>query len=483
MYDMGIYLSGKEYINGDFILVLEFNKSYNRFEIKRIPIDRSLKHKEVYEKLCRMREDKSLLLEDLVNYFRKEIPDYTSLNYCFPYDYSNSYIRYVNVFEYMEDEIKKSKESESENHNQKSSFVGFNMKRWLNAYDYYQTLNKIKNNDDIKVWSSEAIGWTNIEYVVNNDLNVYVSTNFAYGWSSYFHLTLRYKDLLIIPYTDIIHYYHADIKEYRRCTRSYHVKRESWEHLFKYLEGASNLMLLNSNEFVRKYIVCEIDDVLRCLKTMQCDIHNKYWGIVERLTIKKSIPIASGWDMSEYEVKDYLDNRSEMDFGFVVGKIEAVKDVLLDSLNKLRDVYDKVDDIEGQIYGIINLIYPDVKEKADELSSILKGKEDEKLEKKTKLAELENDFKPIQEKCEDYIHQEEEKLPKDDSLSHENRQKRINDAIKQFKKDNPEYEKLKNEIEEKKKELSQIENDIIKIENFKDPLDSFLKEYQDSISS
>ena len=432
-----------------------------------------------------MREDKSLLLEDLVNYFRKEIPDYTSLNYCFPYDYTNSYIRYVNVFEYMEDEIKKSKESESENHNQKSSFVGFNMKRWLNAYDYYQTLNKIKNNDNIKVWSSEAIGWTTFEYIINNDLNVYVSTNFAYGWSSYFHLSLKYKGLLVIPYTDVIHYYHANVVEFKRCTRSYVVDRKSWKYLFEYLEKASNLMISNPNEFVRKYIVCEIDGALRDLEAMQRDMRDNKWGIVNRFTVKRSTPLVSGWDMTEGEEKDYLVYRTEMDFLFVIEKIKAVKDVLLDDLNRLKFVYDKVDEIEKRIERIVNSIYPKVEKKVDNLSSELIRKEKEKLNIETKISELKNEFKPIQEKYEEYVRQEDKKLLEYEynTIPYWNMRKKIEGAIEQYKKDNPKYDKLKEKINKKEEELSQIKRDISKRNNFKDSLDSFLKEYQDSISS
>ena len=468
-----------EGINGDFILGLEFN-NYNRFEIKCIPIDRCLKHNEIYTRLRTMQDDGSFLPKDLINYFRKEVSGYRKINYCLPEWYSDTYIGYADPLGKSKDE---KLEEESDSY-YKGKFISY-VERWLNAYDYYQTLDKIKNNDNIKVWSSEAIGWTTFKYIINNDLNVYVSTNFAYGWSSYFHLSLKYKDLLVIPYTDVIHYYHANVVEFRRCTRSYVVDRKSWKYLFEYLEKASNLMISNPNEFVRKYIVCEIDGALRDLEAMQRDVRDNKWGIANRFTIKRNTPLVSGWDMTEVEEKDYLVYHTEMDFLFVIEKIKAVKDVLLDDLNRLKFVYDKVDEIEKRIERIVNSIYPKVEKKVDNLSSELIRKEKEKLNIETKISELKNEFKPIQEKYEEYVRQEDKKLLEYEynTIPYWNMRKKIEGAIEQYKKDNPKYDKLKEKINKKEEELSQIKRDISKRNNFKDSLDSFLKEYQDSISS
>lgn len=464
-------------INGDFIGVLEFNKCCNRFEYKHIPIDRNLKYKGIYEELCRMRDDKSFLLEDLVRYFRKEIPNYRPLNYCLPYDYSNSYIEGAHVSENIEDNIKESKKGESANQNEKNRFLKI-VGRWFNAYDYYQALNKINNNNDIKVWSSEKIGWTTIEYIVNEDLKVYVSTNFAYGGSSYFHLSLRYKDLLITPYTEIITYYKANVREFRTFTRSYAVERDSWDYAFKYLEEASNLMLHNPNEFVQKYIVEEIDRAMYMLSMCTNELKNGNFGILGRVTIKKSTPILSAWDMTDSDKKDYEVYKKEMDFVFVVEKLDNIIEVFGD-LGRFKFVYNNIDVVGERLKREIDKIYQDVENKSHELSSELEGKENQRLETKTEIAERENEFNPIQEKYEEYVHQEEEKIPKDNSLSWSEKRKIIDTAIEQFKTENPKYEELKKEISKKKEELIQIENDIIKRENFKNSLDSFLKKYQD----
>ena len=85
-------LMEKENINKDFIYAFEFSDVKNRFEYRKVPIEKNLKHEEIRKELQRMKSDNSVSIKSLVEYFRRVVHYYRPLNYCNPYLYYESYI-------------------------------------------------------------------------------------------------------------------------------------------------------------------------------------------------------------------------------------------------------------------------------------------------------------------------------------------------------------------------------------------------------
>ena len=111
---------------------------------------------------------------------------------------------------------------------------GFQYQRFIFAHRYTEKLRDIKKESDVKMWSTDQIGWKEFEYVVNDDITVYIKSNFGYGSASYFFCNLKYKDINILPYTAIIKYYYVEMIDFVRFTRRYNTERSSWAQVFDF---------------------------------------------------------------------------------------------------------------------------------------------------------------------------------------------------------------------------------------------------------
>lgn len=484
-------LMEKENINKDFIYAFEFSDVKNRFEYRKVPIEKNLKHEEIRKELQRMKSDNSVSIKSLVEYFRRVVHYYRPLNYCNPYLYYESYITgaIIDYDLYL-------KENEfSDNSSAKSSFLS-KAERWFDAYNYYQTLDEIRKSDNIKAWSTEKIGWSTFDYDVHEDLKVYISTNFGYGNSSYFLLSLRYKGLIIYPYTYIVHYYHVDVTEFKKCTMPCTVKRESWIGLFNYLVDASNLMQKNPDKFVEEYIYKEIDNTIAGLTNIVSDYLNGIDVIISwykdtmtarvidgiMVTIKKSDAIISAWDMTDSDKKDYEVYPKEMNLVIVAEKITDAM-AIFDDIETYIGVYDKAKTIKSKLITLYEKILPQIKDQIILLSEELdrlSGEVDELYKKHSELDEKKNDLNEKIQKFEKYqrIKEEYEKLMivsdnnQNPSISSEKQKEHIDSFNEKY----PEFESLRLECENM---LSEYENWKNKYDDIEKDMNRISQEYYD----
>ena len=68
--------------------------------------------------------------------------------------------------------------------------------RYIKQQMLYEAFQNAENNSSVKMYSRESIGWTTFIYEITDDLKACVYTNFAYGNSSFFTLTVSYKDII-----------------------------------------------------------------------------------------------------------------------------------------------------------------------------------------------------------------------------------------------------------------------------------------------
>lgn len=504
-------LMEKENINKDFIYAFEFSDVKNRFEYRKVPIEKNLKHEEIRKELQRMKSDNSVSIKSLVEYFRRVVRYYGPLNYCNPYEYYESYIQGDIIDLYLQGN------EFSDNSSAKNSFL-FEVERWFDAYNYYQTIDEIIKNNNIKVWSTDKIGWSTFDYDVHEDLKVYISTNFGYGNSSYFLLSLRYKGLMIYPYTYIVDYYHVAVAEFKKCTMPYKVKRESWMDLLSYLVDASNLMQENPDKFVEKYIYKEIENTVADLTKIVSDYLNgidviTYWYKVSMttkimdgvmVTIKKSDAILSAWDMTDSDKKDYEAYPKEMDLVIVAEKITNAM-AIFDDIETYIEVYDKAKTIKPKLITLYERILPKIKDQIILLSEELDRlsiKLNKLYKEYNELNEKKNDLNEKIQKFEKYqiIREEYEKLMivSDNNLNPSISSEKQKEHIDSFNEKYPEFEALRLECENMvseykkwKREYEDIVNDMKKIDqkhtekcnekirrsNFKSSLEDSLEKY------
>ena len=116
------------------------------------------------------------------------------------------------------------------------------------------------------MYSSDNIGWTTFHYQIDKDIQVEVRTNFGYGCSAYFYLAVKYKDFMLIPYSDLVHYYYADMKDFVSYTRSYACQRESWRYALDFVADFVNRSRTSPIDFVKEFIQSEVREMMEGLR-------------------------------------------------------------------------------------------------------------------------------------------------------------------------------------------------------------------------
>lgn len=227
--------------------------------------------------------------------------------------------------------------------------------RFLTCYNYYLACKKFKENYDWKMLSSESIGWTNYEYPIDKDFVVYVSTNFGYGWSSYFDLTVKYKDVVIAPYTHLIKYYKANMVQICNCTRSYTVNRENWAVAFDFVKDFVNHGKENPTAFAKEYIMNEVHELVNGMVRIMQQPVSEVQKQINNIGRYSSDFGHMTWisEMPDEDRKYFELNRSE--FG-VVYKSEKIS-CGLDVLESMKSLVPILPEVESCIEKIKNLNY------------------------------------------------------------------------------------------------------------------------------
>jgi hypothetical protein len=135
------------------------------------------------------------------------------------------------------------------------------IKDFIHSYNIEQAYNKCKSQPDIKAFSHRKVGWITYHYILNDIMSVNIDTNFGYGYSSYFLITLIYDNILIIPYSRLVIYHYAGSSELLRHTKEFQIDDRSWHVALNYIKNACNDLLDKGKEsFVAKYMIeeCEV---------------------------------------------------------------------------------------------------------------------------------------------------------------------------------------------------------------------------------
>ena len=237
------------------------------------------------------------------------------------------------------------------------------------------------------MYSCESIGWNNFKYDISKDVKISISTNFGYGFSSYFTLLVSYKDIYIVRFSHIAHYYHANMIDIIKCTESYDVLKESWLSVFKYVRDYTNMSSNNPELFIKQYIAKEIDDMMNFLRDIIKNPH-KHLSRFHNESDKdnehyKVLRFVSPMDNNDKILFNVLP--SEMDIVFQSEKL-AEATYTIEKLNTygniLTNIYDFINEISNMTIELnhkINKTINSIKNSIDDHLVVLKNKKEEQL--------------------------------------------------------------------------------------------------------
>ena len=491
-------------VNRHYIgVVKEFNGRLRHLEVD-IPQDSIL-----IEEIDTMKDNDNRTRMDVQQRFTEVYPEevyrHRHYDYLYPKKYSDAYVSgvgypriltyeeykqsleehekwlredYINSDDEIKKELEKLKKESEEKYNERVEEIvaekmkkyidgkrnNFDYKRFLYAENYTAKLKEIKQDAAVRMYSTDQIGWKEFEYKANDDITVYIKSNFGYGSASYFFCNLKYKDINILPYTAIIKYYYVQMVDFIRYTRRYATRRDSWGEVFDFAVLTGNLAKHEPEKFVKEWIVNEIEEMMVGIRKIMSSPREE----LERyLGFKRHIDIGSYRifrNCTTQDIKEYEVLPNEKVIAFKAEKITGCL-LLLDNLRKLTEIAPVIipyieeielmnQRIQPEVEKYINSLTLDIKKLNDDLDNVLK-----------ELGPLDIIMKRHKEEI--------EKLKKE--MNEKSRGGKVTgswivystyDAEQEYKKTRIDYTKTKQRHEELTEKKEKLERRIRRRENF-----------------
>mgnify|MGYP000506425118 CR=1 FL=1 len=276
----------KEKINEDYLCVLRKDRKSNQVEIDYFDIESPLtKSIESFINLC---ENDETTLTNLIC-FLENTPELNQLSanysYCLsltaPYEgVSANNQKTIKEIQEKKDKLKRIKVADDDNNKEKKKehiknqidlykkLLKEKYFLWNKAFAMNKVYRLCKENSSILTFSHRIVGWADPVYKLTNDFSLQFKTNFGYGNASYFYTLLKYKNIIITPFSEWIHYKIVRISELIQYTKSHILLNESWYEAMVFARDACNLSQQNEEQFIDKYIISECEEMVNGLEEM-----------------------------------------------------------------------------------------------------------------------------------------------------------------------------------------------------------------------
>ncbi len=333
-------------------------------------------------------------------------------------------------------------------------------KRYINAQDYYCALIDLNQRPDLRMYSTDTLGWTSFSYKVTEDISITLNTNFGYGRSAYFALNLIYKGIKILPYSVLVRYYYANMWDIIRYTRLYDLVHDSWNVAFAFVEDVANQAAASPSEFLEKWVLNEVKEMVRGLHAI---LENPSMTIRE-MVYKTGRVVENGYllvrNMSYDEKSTYGVYPEEMTMAVKAEKITGA----LQFLSNLTELSKLLPDIEGFIEEIKHLavsLIPSLDHRISAINSKLQTLRHNKDVWETELANIEKELDAHEQQIEQI-----ESFYKEIANENFTKEKLYN----MYEQGNAEYRKLKAQKNEHVEKINRLTNEIRMRQNFVDQL-------------
>lgn len=348
---------------------------------------------------------------------------------------------------------------------------------WITINETYTTTLNITNTNNILMYSSENIGWTNFNYNINNDFKIFIRTNFGYGNASYFNLTVKYKDLVVIPYSFLVKYRYANAYDFIGYTRKYEVKRSSWELVFNFVVDTVNKAQDNPENFIKEFIIGEIKEMMSGLEHIVFDAKKSFHDIDDnkdnatfRFTEKKS----TSEKLEAINKNTDEKNWAEALFLWQVYKITqglCFLDSLRNILLTFAEFEEYINECIDTLLSYNTKIYPEVKELNNKNETRINLDEKELKEKEKKENKLNSKLEPHNKELNRIIKQYNETIKQ----YYKQSIKTIEELEDDYEKNNPEYKDLKKELEDTQNYIAQLKSRIKSYKDIKEILNESME--------
>ena len=337
------------------------------------------------------------------------------------------------------------------------------------AINYEMTLHKLKSDPHVVAYSSDQKGWSRFNFLkISDDVGVKVKTNFCYGSSSYFIVTLVYKDINIIPYSYLVTYYNARSVDIIPGTRNFPRRRSSWRPALEYAVDCANLARKNPQKFIREFIMSEVTELVSKLEGL---VSNPKEMIGKMVKIKRSDDSEMSLNHLNYSgmgLERMLIDESELPIAVMALKVtDSIR--YIESLKALS-----VD------FKFLNKY---IKKIVELNISILDQVEATKYSVEQTLAVYEKEVSKVQRKiikndrlCQPYI----DELK---TLSHRVRSKRIREEMEEdYIREHPNYQKLIADNDDFQMELTNAKARLVRRQAFVRILSEFIDKISDLLN-
>lgn len=428
---------------------------------------------------------------DLYSKVEQYFDSSVDFNLCFPYEYNDSFIDsakcpdrvgYYSHYDLMKkhrEEILKSYKYRNLDDEHKKPYLDKQMSdyqeklnkeelskkseyaesaiRFIQCYNLEKTLSKIKEDHSVKMFSSDNIGWTTFTYPVSDDIQVMVKTNFGYGSAAYLFLAVKYKDMVLIPYSDLVHYYYANMKNLISYTRSYARRRESWKYALSYVAEFVNQSKEAPEQFIRQNVLTEVSEMMKGLRAILKNPNE----ILERIKDSQVeyINMNVVRPFMDEDVRLFSMMPTESVSVFKAEKISGAL-MFMNSLEQIKDLCPETEQVISEIVEMNQQIKPEIVSTIDSINEGLKPLE-------LKLARLNKDMERL-DKIIDYHSTQIYKLTKNKTLSES---KEIREKYENI---HPNYKEAKNKKWDLSEEIGEQETLIRRRKRLKERMETCL---------
>ncbi len=148
-------------------------------------------------------------------------------------------------------------------------YIYSDIARRIHFFEYNKSLSgDVVKNESIKAYSNKSVGWRTINFKIDNLYTAILDTNFGYGGSSYFNLTISYKGFKLTPYSEYVYYSFVNKMDILRYTRSCFLYDSEWDNLFDLIVESYNMSQISEEKFVYKYFISELETMISELEKL-----------------------------------------------------------------------------------------------------------------------------------------------------------------------------------------------------------------------
>ena len=342
--------------------------------------------------------------------------------------------------------------------------------RFCQASSYASLLRELRADPDVKMWSTDTVGWTNLSYQITDDIRIDVHTNFGYGWSSYFYLGLTYKGIDILPYSMFVKYYYADRRDIARYTRLYDTNRNSWDYTFDYVETVAHKAAEGDESFATKYVMNEVQEMLSRLKNILDDPKAYFDSQIASKNGDNESHYLTVHNMSWQERNTYKAYPEEMIDVFQAEKIAGALE-FLEKITALEPIYEQATEAADEIRSLARSLVPQLEKNMARIAADVERLQAEEDELSLQIEALDRDIEPHTNRI-DALYEEKRSRAKEGETIYRS------DVENEYAVKHPEYAALWKRRNEKSDKRSRVSNEKSDRQSFHSSLEQCRKDIE-----